>query len=187
MSNTPKPAKDYLASHSITSLRSMTSKSSSMPRANISASTRSDLEQFHPVRARFAETGQGIGRKDISRPETARHSQYRAKAVTSVCSLGVDYLTVHTQGGTEMMKAAAKGCCRCTLERTQGTENHRRGPVADEHLGRCPAQRAGRRRNRSSTMFRHCAAMAAASGLDGIVCSASDLPSCTKTCLQGSR
>lgn len=30
-----------------------------------------------------------------------------AKAVTSACSLGVDYLTVHTQGGVEMMRVAA--------------------------------------------------------------------------------
>lgn len=97
-----------------------------------------------------------------------------AKAVSSACELGVEYLTLHTQGGVEMLHAAAEAAHNAvasgqtaprllgvTLLTSIGADTlHNELGVAAE-----PAQYVQR-----------LALLAAKSGIDGIVCSAVDLP-----------
>lgn len=93
-----------------------------------------------------------------------------AKAVISASELGVDYLTLHTSGGGEMMRAAAKAASECSnppkligvtvltsTDQTTLTEDMR---VVGDLAGQ----------------VEHLCSLAISSGLDGIVCSASDLP-----------
>lgn len=91
-----------------------------------------------------------------------------AKAVKSACDLGVDYLTIHTQGGVRMMQAAAEaasgssslkilGVTLLTSIDQQMLENELAVPLSTEQF------------------VVHLAKKAVQSGLDGIVCSAADL------------
>ena len=96
-----------------------------------------------------------------------------AQAVASACDLGVDFLTVHTQGGSEMLAAAVKardarsGSGRpaiigVTLLTSIGA------PMLRGELGvDVDVQEYVRRLGR----------LAVISGIDGIVCSAADLAS----------
>ncbi|NLW32909.1 MAG: orotidine-5'-phosphate decarboxylase [Fibrobacter sp.] len=92
-----------------------------------------------------------------------------AKAVLSACSLGVEYLTIHAQGGLEMMKAAAESAAKApkspkvigvTLLTSLGTD------ALKNEL--CVGMDTG-------TYVKHLASMAVKAGIDGIVCSAADL------------
>jgi orotidine-5'-phosphate decarboxylase len=93
-----------------------------------------------------------------------------AKAVESAGALGVDFLTIHTQGGIEMMaaaKAAAQKCARppkiigVTLLTSIGEESLRKELTVTLD---------------TATYVCHLACLARDAGLDGIVCSAADLP-----------
>jgi orotidine-5'-phosphate decarboxylase len=93
-----------------------------------------------------------------------------SKAVSSACELGVDYLTIHTQGGLEMMKAAKEAALKSkssvkiigvTLLTSLGSEALKSELGVDLEI---------------SGYIKHLAAMAVSSGIDGIVCSAADLP-----------
>jgi orotidine-5'-phosphate decarboxylase len=97
-----------------------------------------------------------------------------AKAVSSACELGVDYLTIHTQGGTEMMKAAAKAA---NDARQKGL--HAPKLIGVTVLTSISVETLHSELGVSASLIdhvKHCAQMAAASGLNGIVCSAADLP-----------
>jgi orotidine-5'-phosphate decarboxylase len=97
-----------------------------------------------------------------------------AKAVLSVCELGVDYLTIHTQGGTEMMKAAAKAA-----KDAQQKGLHPPKIIGVTILTSISVEILHSELGVSASLIdqvKHCAKMAAESGLDGIVCSAVDLP-----------
>ena len=94
-----------------------------------------------------------------------------AKAVISAAEHKVDYLTIHTMGGLAMMKAAADAAKKCAKppkllgvtiltsidKATLNNELKVTGSVEEQVL--------------------HLAMLAVAAGLDGIVCSAADLPS----------
>jgi len=95
-----------------------------------------------------------------------------AKAVSSACDLGVDFLTIHTQGGSAMMKAAM-----------QAKENHggSRKPkiIGVTVLTSIDTPTLNHELNVSgdvSGQVRHLAALAVSAPIDGIVCSAADLP-----------
>ncbi|MBN1578494.1 MAG: orotidine-5'-phosphate decarboxylase [Chitinispirillaceae bacterium] len=94
-----------------------------------------------------------------------------AQAVRSACDLGVDYLTVHTQGGSEMLKAAIKSrnehsgdgrpaIIGVTLLTSIGADMLRNGLKVEITL---------------QEYVRHLALQAVEAGIDGIVCSAADL------------
>jgi len=91
------------------------------------------------------------------------------KAVSAACGHGVDYLTIHTQGGTEMMRAAVKGASAAahkpkilgvtlltSIDRT-ALNNELAVPLS------------------TGDYVRHLAKKAAEAGIDGLVCSAADL------------
>lgn len=94
------------------------------------------------------------------------------KAVTSACDLGVQYLTIHTQGGIEMMKAAV-----------EAAHNHSETPPSI--VGVTLLTSIGAEALKSDLMIpvspvdyvKHLASCALEAGLAGIVCSAADLPS----------
>jgi orotidine-5'-phosphate decarboxylase len=91
------------------------------------------------------------------------------KAVSAACGYGVDYLTIHTQGGVEMMRAAAKaaaasarrpkilGVTLLTSIDQSMLNNELAVPLT-----------AGK-------YVLHLAQKAAEAGIDGLVCSAADL------------
>jgi orotidine-5'-phosphate decarboxylase len=93
------------------------------------------------------------------------------KAVASACDLNVDYLTVHTLGGTPMMRAAMDSrrqrgvkipkIIGVTLLTSIDTDCLKK----DLLVATQPAEYA-----------QHLASLAVQAGLDGIVCSAADLP-----------
>jgi orotidine-5'-phosphate decarboxylase len=93
------------------------------------------------------------------------------KAVMAACDLKVDYLTVHAQGGIPMLSAAAdarrhKGLglpkiIGVTLLTSIDAEG-----LADDLLVTAPP----------AEYAKHLASLAVRAGLDGIVCSAADLP-----------
>ncbi|NLP02404.1 MAG: orotidine-5'-phosphate decarboxylase [Fibrobacter sp.] len=95
-----------------------------------------------------------------------------AKAVKSACSLGVDYLTIHTQGGLEMMKAAAESA-------RQSSDNPPKiiGVTLLTSLGPDALKNELAVTMEVNTYVKHLASLAVQAGIDGIVCSAADLPS----------
>jgi orotidine-5'-phosphate decarboxylase len=95
-----------------------------------------------------------------------------AKAVSSACELGVHYITVHTQGGVAMMQAATEAASKtksdiCTkiIGVTLLTSINAHA-LAEELAVQMD----------STTYVRHLATLAVISKLNGIVCSAVDLP-----------
>lgn len=93
-----------------------------------------------------------------------------AKAVESAGALGVDFLTIHTQGGKEMMVAAKEAAVRSnrtpkiigvTLLTSIGEESLRAELAVPMDV---------------PSYVRHLAVLARDTGIDGIVCSAADLP-----------
>ena len=96
-----------------------------------------------------------------------------AKAIEAACSLGVDFCTIHTSGGSAMMKAAAEAVRNAKAN----------GLAAPKLIGvtvltSISAEALHNELNVSQTpaaYAAHLARLAAASGLDGIVCSPADL------------
>jgi len=95
-----------------------------------------------------------------------------AKAVSSACELGVHYMTIHTQGGVAMMQAAAEAASKAktdicpkivgvTLLTSIGSNALKEELVVEMD---------------TTTYVRHLTTLAIISGLNGIVCSAADLP-----------
>jgi orotidine-5'-phosphate decarboxylase len=99
-----------------------------------------------------------------------------AKAVASACDLGVHYMTIHTQGGIEMMKAAV-----------DAANKHNNTPPSI--VGVTLLTSIGADALKSDLMIpvspdayvKHLASCAVKAGLAGIVCSAADLPSVRAT------
>jgi orotidine-5'-phosphate decarboxylase len=99
-----------------------------------------------------------------------------AKAVASACDFGVDYMTIHTQGGIEMMKAAVDAA-------------HKHSETPPSIVGVTLLTSIGAEALKSDLMIpvspveyvKHLAACALKAGLAGIVCSAADLPSVRPT------
>jgi orotidine-5'-phosphate decarboxylase len=98
-----------------------------------------------------------------------------AQAVASACDLGVDYLTVHTQGGSEMLRAAVKA-------RDANSSDKRPAIIGVTLLTSIGAPMLRDELNVGIDVQEHVkrlALLAAASGIDGIVCSAADLGAVT--------
>jgi len=92
-----------------------------------------------------------------------------AKAVKAACGLGVDYLTIHTQGGADMMKAAAEAAAGAArrpkiLGVTLLTSIDRK--MLNDELS-VPME--------TGQYVLHLARKAVEAGIDGLVCSAADL------------
>ena len=93
-----------------------------------------------------------------------------AKAVGSACDLGVDYLTIHTQGGVEMMKAAVEA------SRVSGSEAPAVvGVTLLTSIGPETLQSDLGITASTEEYVKHLAQCAIRAGLQGIVCSAADL------------
>lgn len=96
-----------------------------------------------------------------------------AKAVKSACALGVDYLTIHTQGGVAMMKAAVDAA----LEHEQ--KNGKRPLILGVTLLTSIDQQMLNDElavsMKTAEYVGHLAKQAVGAGLDGLVCSAADL------------
>lgn len=128
--------------------------------------TRFGLDSLKPAKESGAKIFLDLKLHDI--PNTV------AKAVGSVSSLGVDYLTIHTQGGMDMMKAAAKAAADA---RAQGLKAPK--VIGVTVLTSISAEALRDELGVGAPLIDHvrrCASMAVAAGLDGIVCSAADLP-----------
>ena len=93
-----------------------------------------------------------------------------AKAVHSACSLGVEYLTVHTSGGSAMMKAAAEAKRQHTDSKTAIIGVTLLTSIGEDvlHLELGVAMNPEK-------YVRHLVQLAVGSGMNGIVCSAADL------------
>lgn len=95
-----------------------------------------------------------------------------AKAVASACELGVHYMTIHTQGGVAMMQAAAEAASKtksdiCTkIIGVTLLTSISANALAEELVVEMD----------TTTFVRHLATLAIISRLNGIVCSAADLP-----------
>jgi orotidine-5'-phosphate decarboxylase len=96
-----------------------------------------------------------------------------AQAVLSACELKVDLLTIHTQGGSEMMKAAAQAAMKAR-------ESGRHAPkiIGVTVLTSIDQKTLHDELHVSVSLTDHIKLLienAACAGLDGIVCSAADL------------
>lgn len=95
-----------------------------------------------------------------------------AKAVSSACELGVHYMTIHTQGGVAMMQAAVDATSKaksdvCTKVVGVTLLTSINAHALSEELAV---------QMDTTTFVRHLATLAIISKLNGIVCSAADLP-----------
>lgn len=94
-----------------------------------------------------------------------------AKAVESAVDLGVDYLTLHTQGGSAMMKAAV-----AAKRKHAGATTALVGVTLLTSIGEETLQKELLVHSSPDAYVRHLAHLAVTSEIDGIVCSAADLP-----------
>jgi orotidine-5'-phosphate decarboxylase len=93
------------------------------------------------------------------------------KAVVSACDLNVDYLTVHTMGGIPMMRAAAES------RRRRGVKIPKIvGVTLLTSIDAFCLKKDLVVAMQPSEYAQHLASLAVQAGLDGIVCSAADLP-----------
>jgi orotidine-5'-phosphate decarboxylase len=94
-----------------------------------------------------------------------------AKAVSAAAALGIDFLTIHTQGGKAMMQAAAEAATKASrppkIVAVTLLTSLDASALKNELKCEVPV----------AQYVRHLAELAAQSGLGGIVCSAADLPS----------
>ena len=95
-----------------------------------------------------------------------------AKAVHSACALGVDYLTIHTQGGLQMMRAAAEAA----QEANSSCKPKIIGVTLLTSLDENSLRNELKVGMDVSSYIRHLAWLASEAGIGGIVCSAADLP-----------
>jgi orotidine-5'-phosphate decarboxylase len=93
------------------------------------------------------------------------------KAVQSACDLEVDYLTIHTLGGIPMMRAAMASRKQRSVRSLKII-----GVTLLTSIDTDCLQKELRVIMRPSEYVRHLAELAVQTGLDGIVCSAADLP-----------
>ncbi|NLE01757.1 MAG: orotidine-5'-phosphate decarboxylase [Fibrobacter sp.] len=95
-----------------------------------------------------------------------------AKSVTSACELGVHYMTIHTQGGVAMMQAAADAASKAKTDICPKIV----GVTLLTSIGAVALKEELSVEMDTTTYVRHLATLAVISGLNGIVCSAADLP-----------
>ncbi|HEX2956413.1 MAG TPA: orotidine-5'-phosphate decarboxylase [Chitinispirillaceae bacterium] len=95
-----------------------------------------------------------------------------SKAVSSACELGVHYMTIHTQGGVAMMQAAAEAASKAKSEICTKIIGVTLLTSINAHA---LAEELAIQMD-STTYVQHLATLAIISKLNGIVCSAADLP-----------
>lgn len=95
-----------------------------------------------------------------------------AKAVNSACELGVNYMTIHTQGGVAMMQAAAEAASKAKSDVCPKII----GVTLLTSIGANALSQELAIGMDTNTYVRHLATLAIISKLNGIVCSAADLP-----------
>jgi orotidine-5'-phosphate decarboxylase len=95
-----------------------------------------------------------------------------AKAVSSACELGVHIMTIHTQGGVAMMQAAAEAASKAKTDICPKIV----GVTLLTSIGASALKEELAVEMDTTTYVRHLATLAVISGLNGIVCSAADLP-----------
>lgn len=93
-----------------------------------------------------------------------------AKAVASAAELNVQYLTIHTSGGLEMMKAAS--------DAAKKSKNPPKiiGVTVLTSIDQAMLNNELKISGTTQSQVAHLAKLAVSAGLDGIVCSAADLP-----------
>lgn len=96
-----------------------------------------------------------------------------AKAVESACALGVDYLTIHTQGGIAMMRAAKTAAE--TAKKNMGAAPKIIGVTLLTSIDDVALHRELGIAKTTGEYVCHLALQAVEAKLDGIVCSAADL------------
>ncbi len=94
-----------------------------------------------------------------------------AHAVHSACDLGVDYLTIHTQGGVEMMSAAMKA----RKEHSPEGKPAIIGVTLLTSIGAADLRDKLKVTLAINQYVAHLSRQAVLAGIDGIVCSAADL------------
>jgi orotidine-5'-phosphate decarboxylase len=95
-------------------------------------------------------------------------------AVESACVLGVDFLTIHTLGGSAMMRAAKEAADRAR-QRTGHAPKIIGVTLLTSIDQECLTSELSVKLT-PADYVRHLATLAVQAGLDGIVCSAADLP-----------
>jgi orotidine-5'-phosphate decarboxylase len=97
------------------------------------------------------------------------------KAVESACALDIDYLTIHTLGGIPMMRAA-KAAATASRRKKAGKQVKIIGVTLLTSIDKDCLQKELAVTVNMSDYICHLALLAVKAGLDGIVCSAADLP-----------
>jgi orotidine-5'-phosphate decarboxylase len=98
------------------------------------------------------------------------------KAVQAACALGVDYLTIHTQGGTAMMRAAMRAAKTLSGRNTSEVRPKIIGVTLLTSIDEDCLRKELSVAQGVTEHVRHLAGLAVTAGLDGVVCSAADLP-----------
>jgi orotidine-5'-phosphate decarboxylase len=130
------------------------------------------LEQFIRFGPPALETIRDTGRKIFLDLKLHDIPNTVAKAVNAACDLGVDFLTLHTHGGSEMMRSAIKAKNHHTGERLPKIIGVTVLTSIDESTLHDELQVNDSIKNHVIRLAR----LSAAAQLDGIVCSAVELP-----------
>ena len=127
------------------------------------------LEQFTRFGPKALDLVRDVGRKIFLDLKFHDIPNTVAKAVRAACELNVDYLTIHTQGGLEMMKAAA--------EAASGAARRPKilGVTLLTSIGQEALNCELAVQMKTNLYVLHLAQKAVEAGIDGLVCSAADL------------
>jgi len=164
-----KNASDYIAlaldnSSDLNALKSLIGKT-----ADSVGVYKLGLEQFTRSGPAVLNTVRDTGRKIFLDLKFHDIPNTVAKAVEAACGLGVDYMTIHTQGGMEMMRAAAETAARAA---------HRPkilGVTLLTSIDQAMLNNDLSVQMKTGEYVLHLAQKAVSAGLDGLVCSAADL------------
>jgi len=127
------------------------------------------LEQFTRFGPGILDIVRSVGRKIFLDLKFHDIPNTVAKAVEAACGLGVDYMTIHTQGGAEMMRAAAEAVAKAP-RRPKILGVTLLTSIDQSMLNRDLAVRM-----KTDEYVLHLAQRAVEAGIDGLVCSAADL------------
>jgi len=170
MTHSHKPARDYLALaldnySQIGDIRRLIR----LTRSHIGV-FKIGLEQFTRFGPALLDEVRGEGRKMFLDLKLHDIPNTVEKAVAAAAEHQVDFLTVHTQGGPAMLTAAAaaaaKTACPPKIIGVTALTSIDATTLCDQLLVTMPLE----------LYVRHLASLAVGAGLDGIVCSAADLP-----------
>jgi len=127
------------------------------------------LEQFTRFGPKALDLVRDVGRKIFLDLKFHDIPNTVANAVRAACGLDVDYLTIHTQGGVEMMRAAA--------EAASGAARRPKilGVTLLTSIGQEALNCELAVQMKTDLYVQHLAQKAVSAGIDGLVCSAADL------------